>query len=342
MKERMAVETPGRSLTRGSPRPKIADKVQGTGRAPDPLESRPVPSRWFQTFLSSKFTRETLSISPQSPHSLSRLTQASPVAQDRTVVHQQGIPSVDLLKGARLVKDPWPKAFAPETIACIQTIQDSLASLSEMYIAVLDGTGAPLTIPSNQAARCSDCQGKHAEPPCLPNIKQAIADTSTNRVTTVSHCPFGLTTYFSPLGTLGNPSRGRMTAVLAIGRRPMANRSLQDGPLPEKGASLSLLGMEKTVTTFCRIFDLIFSLALHTMPSGPGPLASAAPAPNAVSLSAREQEVLHLVALGLSNRAIADRLFISETTVKSHVHNISRKVKINNRTSLALFFLQSM
>ena len=245
------------------------------------------------------------------------------------------------------MKDPWPKAFDPETIASIQTIQDSLASLSSLYLAVLDASGAPLTIPSNQAARCSECQVLFPEIPCLPNVKQAIADASGNRITTLAQCPFGLVTYFCPLGTKGSAARGGMAAILAIGKLPMADRSPHNDRPPGDGArpapaGLSLAQVEKTVTTFCKVFDLIFSLALHAGSRGPGPLAPAAPSANAGSLSAREREVLHHVALGLSNRAIADRLFISETTVKTHVHNISRKVKISNRTSLALFFLQSV
>jgi DNA-binding CsgD family transcriptional regulator len=245
------------------------------------------------------------------------------------------------------MKDPWPKAFDPETIASIQTIQDSLASLSALYLAVLDAAGGPLTIPSNQAARCSECQARYSEVPCLPNVKQAIAETAGNRITTIAQCPFGLVTYFCPLGTMGSAARGGMAAILAIGKLPMADRSPHQDRPPADGArpapaGLSPASVEKTVSTFRKVFDLIFSLALNTGAKGQGSRAAAAPSANAGSLSAREREVLHHVALGMSNRAIADRLFISETTVKTHVHNISRKVKISNRTSLALFFLQSV
>lgn len=245
------------------------------------------------------------------------------------------------------MKDSWPKAFDPEMIASIQAIQDSLASMSAMYIAVLDTTGAPLTIPSNQAAKCTECQNRYSEAPCLPNFKQAIADTAGNRMTTIARCPFGLITYFSPLGTIGNPSRRDMAAILSIGKRLIADRLPHDGRPLEDGTShsptcLSLANVEKTVTTFGKIFDLIFSLAQHTGFNAASSATPATSSTSALSLSLREREVLQLVALGLPNRAIADRLFISETTVKTHIHNISRKVKINNRTSLALFFLQSM
>lgn len=48
-------------------------------------------------------------------------------------------------------------------------------------------------------------------------------------------------------------------------------------------------------------------------------------------LSAREQEVLGLVARGLNNREIAEELTISENTVKNHVRNILDKLGLNSR-----------
>ena len=48
-------------------------------------------------------------------------------------------------------------------------------------------------------------------------------------------------------------------------------------------------------------------------------------------ISEREMEVLHLIATGLSNREIADKLFISLNTVKTHTKNINSKLDVNSR-----------
>jgi len=48
-------------------------------------------------------------------------------------------------------------------------------------------------------------------------------------------------------------------------------------------------------------------------------------------LTRREWEVLKLLAEGLSNQAIAQSLFISVVTVKTHVQNICRKLKVKGR-----------
>jgi LuxR family maltose regulon positive regulatory protein len=49
-------------------------------------------------------------------------------------------------------------------------------------------------------------------------------------------------------------------------------------------------------------------------------------------LSTREREVLALVAQGLRNREIAERLFISEVTVKAHMRSIMGKLGARSRT----------
>lgn len=55
-------------------------------------------------------------------------------------------------------------------------------------------------------------------------------------------------------------------------------------------------------------------------------------------LSARELEVLALVAGGLRNREIAERLFISTATVKDHVHRIFEKTGFSGRAALVAAF----
>lgn len=57
------------------------------------------------------------------------------------------------------------------------------------------------------------------------------------------------------------------------------------------------------------------------------------------TLTQREEEVAKLVAEGISNRDIAQRLFISEGTVKNHITNIMTKLGIKHRTQIAVYIM---
>jgi two-component system NarL family response regulator len=54
-------------------------------------------------------------------------------------------------------------------------------------------------------------------------------------------------------------------------------------------------------------------------------------------LTARELEVLKLVARGMSNRDVADQLYISENTVKNHVRNILEKLHLHSRMEAVMY-----
>ena len=58
-------------------------------------------------------------------------------------------------------------------------------------------------------------------------------------------------------------------------------------------------------------------------------------------LTSREEEVLDLLTQGNNYKGIAAKLFISETTVKTHVNNIFQKLQVNDRTQAVLYALNN-
>jgi LuxR family transcriptional regulator of csgAB operon len=60
------------------------------------------------------------------------------------------------------------------------------------------------------------------------------------------------------------------------------------------------------------------------------------------SLTAREAEVLALVATWASNQEIAERLCISSHTVKTHLYNIFKKIDVSDRRQAALWALKNL
>lgn len=57
-------------------------------------------------------------------------------------------------------------------------------------------------------------------------------------------------------------------------------------------------------------------------------------------LTQREEEVLTLLTEGITYKGVAKNLFISETTVKTHVNNIFQKLQVNDRTQAVLFAIK--
>ncbi len=57
-------------------------------------------------------------------------------------------------------------------------------------------------------------------------------------------------------------------------------------------------------------------------------------------LTQREKEVLKMVAQGASNVTIAEKLFVREVTIKTHLNSIFKKLKVSNRTQAVLLAMQ--
>jgi len=59
------------------------------------------------------------------------------------------------------------------------------------------------------------------------------------------------------------------------------------------------------------------------------------------AISTREREIVACVAQGFKNKEIAEKIFISEQTVKNHLHNIYQKLDVSDRLELALYAIRN-
>src|SRR5207247_9894935 len=71
------------------------------------------------------------------------------------------------------------------------------------------------------------------------------------------------------------------------------------------------------------------------------PAAAPAPPPAVAELTPREREVLDLLARGLSNPEICERLVISEATAKTHVARILQKLDLRDRVQAVIYAYES-
>ncbi|MEU9217731.1 response regulator transcription factor [Streptomyces sp. NPDC048376] len=116
----------------------------------------------------------------------------------------------------------------------------------------------------------------------------------------------------SILGALGAGARGYLTKN--AGRQDITRA------IRAAGAGQSVLDRE--------VQDRLLATARAKAEPGPGG-AAGQPLPD--DLTPREREVLTLIGQGLSNRGIAEKLFISEATVKTHINNLFAKTHIRDR-----------
>ena len=68
-------------------------------------------------------------------------------------------------------------------------------------------------------------------------------------------------------------------------------------------------------------------------------LRANASAPSMDTLTDREKELVALIAEGFSNKEIAEKMFLSEGTVRNYLSTVLEKLEIRDRTKLAVYYL---
>jgi two-component system, NarL family, nitrate/nitrite response regulator NarL len=83
-----------------------------------------------------------------------------------------------------------------------------------------------------------------------------------------------------------------------------------------------------------------FATGADEAPAGAAPTSSSRERERSL-LSQREREIVALVAQGFKNKEMAEKMFISEQTVKNHLHNIFDKLGVSDRLELALYAIHN-
>ena len=139
---------------------------------------------------------------------------------------------------------------------------------------------------------------------------------------------------------------GQLSDALRARRRLAAALLCLPGPAPRAAAAAALSEARATAERVGATRELR-QIATLEAALAPAPASPRTPAPVATgqaraldALTPRELEVLALITRGLSNRAIAEQLVISEKTAEVHVRNILGKLGFSSRTQAATYAVE--
>jgi len=139
---------------------------------------------------------------------------------------------------------------------------------------------------------------------------------------------------------------GRRTKVIVLTASDDKNEFVQAMKLGCSGIVLKQTAPELIVKSIRKVNAGEIWLDSHTTAAVMRQFASPADALSGGSngkarerspLSTREREIVQLVAQGYKNKEMAEKMFISEQTVKNHLHNIFDKLGVSDRLELALY-----
>src|SRR6185369_14413783 len=138
------------------------------------------------------------------------------------------------------------------------------------------------------------------------------------------------------------------TKVIVLTASEDKNEFIQAMKFGTSGIVLKQTATELLIKSIRKVYAGEIWLDSHTTAAVMRQFAAAedAPPPPTVTrerppLSQREREIVALVAQGFKNKEMAEKMFISEQTVKNHLHNIFDKLGVSDRLELALYAIHN-
>ncbi len=231
-------------------------------------------------------------------------------------------------------------------MAKLQRLQDMYSRYFSVSIRILNRADLrPLTVESNGNPCC--LANRNACPDVCERYIRKSFDTRSDGVL-FSICPFGLRSAIAPLGLAKGGLSSGETEYCLIAVDNSAHRLRLDGsessavPMEIEGKELSdKIEFEEKARLISSAFDLFFACRSERGVTGLKD-SIRIDSDELEKLTKREQEIVRLVCMGMSNQQIGDELLISEHTVKLHVSKILRKLNLSNRTQVAVYGMQAL
>ena len=210
----------------------------------------------------------------------------------------------------------------------LQTFQDNFAKAYGVSMVFLDMNGQPLTVGSQNSMFCFTLGKKHAAS-CAENF-QADRESMQKAEAFIHVCPFGITCLYVPVFFNDRP-----IAFAAVGGLTYESSDVHAALIDRfhiRGYS-----KEKVQEIMSLLQSMIRLLNFNLMESNDKAQNKEPPLPLLMKedhISRREYEIIRLLCKGYSNKQIGRELYISDTTVKTHINNILTKLNLHGRMQI--------
>lgn len=224
----------------------------------------------------------------------------------------------------------WLKTIGKEKV---QSLQDMLANIFNVSICLLDLNGKAITVRSKPLLICYHIRKTKGEF-CRQEFEKSIEKCKREKQAANHECYFGLKYFMCPVF-----SAGKIVAILHCG-----GFYENENQLPDKlklhfqvpvMPSTQAEDVYKLLTKIIEVMDVNLSVGKGSNEPEEN-ITNSEYALFEEKLSSREYEVAVLVSGGCSNKVIADKLCISEKTVKTHISNILSKLEVKDRMQIML------
>lgn len=228
-----------------------------------------------------------------------------------------------------LLTKKWLKTVGKEKI---QSLQDMLANIFNVSICLLDLNGKAITVRSKPLLICYYIRKSKGEF-CKQEFLRAIDKCKKESQAANHECYFGLKYFMCPVF-----SAGKMVAIMHCGGFYENENQLPDNL--KTHFDVPVMPEEQAKNVYKLLLKIIEVMDVN-LNTGKLSLEDNANSKNEYAvfeekLSSRECEVAVLVSGGCSNKVIADKLCISEKTVKTHISNILSKLEVKDRMQIML------
>ena len=215
----------------------------------------------------------------------------------------------------------------------LQTFQDNFAKAYGVSMMFLDMNGQPLTVGSQNSLFCFTIEKEHAIR-CQENFLND-KESMMKGEPFIHVCPFGITCLYVPVYF-----NDQLTAFAEIGGLTYENSLIPENL--KNRFHITSYSKDKTLDILHLLDSMLRLLNVNiSLTQGEKKKKQDDSLPMRLRddrISKREHEIVMLLCKGYSNKQISQQLFISETTVKTHISNILAKLNLHDRMQIVVHY----